>query len=62
MMEDFSFMSWLAAGGIQHWIEAFLINNGKIVVGIIAILKYFATATGKTGENRIIDLLSRVKK
>ena len=52
-------MEWLANGDFQKWVMDVLTNNSKIVVGIIAIAKYFAVATGDPNKNRILDLLDR---
>ena len=52
-------MEWLANGDFQKWVMDVLTNNAKIIAGIVAILKYFAVSTGKSGENRILDLLKK---
>lgn len=58
-MEELGFMNWLASGGVQQWIEAFLVNNAKLIAGIVAIIKYFAVSTGEPDKNRILDLIKK---
>jgi len=52
-------MDWIASGALQTWVMDVLINNAKLITGIVAILKYFAVSTGKPDKNRILDLLKK---